>query len=65
MADDTSAADAGHDEGALHDAEEKMGLRPDGTEEADEVEDPLDAGHDEAALHDAEEKMLLRNENTD
>jgi hypothetical protein len=64
MADDTSAADAEHDEGALHDAEEKMQLRPDGTE-ADEVEDRIDAGHDEGALHDAEEKMLLRNENTD
>ena len=42
MADDTSAADAGHDEGALHDAEEKMQLRPDGTEDAhEEVEDRI------------------------
>jgi hypothetical protein len=65
MADGTSAADAEHDEGALRDAEEKMQVRPDGTEETDEGKDPLDAGHDEGALHDAEEKMLLRNDDTD
>ena len=64
---DTSAADAEHDEGALRDAEEKMLLRPDGTEDAhEEGEDPSDAGHDEGALRDAEEKIgLSHNENTD